>query len=140
MSTYKLLYMPLGTIWRLSGGMGLQTTTQRRWENWNIAVSNGSIQGRTRTPLPMQLQNINNASDQEPLPNCPPEAHYQIAESKKYYWDISAWLSQNRNDVALKDFLPKLKNHILGRLFGNNNKEFTQAQRNRLVFIHNHIY
>ncbi|KAF8547090.1 hypothetical protein OG21DRAFT_1573656, partial [Imleria badia] len=78
--------------------------------------------------------------DQELLPNCPPEAHYQIAQSKKYYWDISAWLSQNRNDVALKDFLPKLKNHILGCLFGNNNKEFTQVQCNGLVFIHNCIY
>jgi hypothetical protein len=40
--------------------------------------------------------------DQEPLPNCPPEAHYQIAQGKKYYWDISSWLSQNRNDAAVK--------------------------------------
>jgi len=40
--------------------------------------------------------------DQELLPNCSPNVHYQIAQSKKYYWDITTWLSHNRKDMALE--------------------------------------
>ena len=40
--------------------------------------------------------------DQESLPNCPPSVHYQISQSKKYYWDITTWLSHNTKDMALE--------------------------------------
>ena len=40
--------------------------------------------------------------DQESLPNCPPGVHYQISQSKKYYWDITTWLSHNKEDMALE--------------------------------------
>lgn len=40
--------------------------------------------------------------DKEPLPYCSPEDHYQMSSSQKHYWDISAWLHKNRNDVAIK--------------------------------------
>ncbi|KAF8546525.1 hypothetical protein OG21DRAFT_1479665 [Imleria badia] len=54
---------------------------------------------------------------------------------------VSIWRYGTTDNYSTQvDFLPKLKNHILGCLFGNNNKEFTQAQRNGLVFIHNRIY
>ncbi|KAG6329626.1 hypothetical protein ID866_9463 [Astraeus odoratus] len=82
--------------------------------------------------------------DQEPLPNCPLEAHYQISASKKYYWDLGVWLSRNKKDMALENFLPKLKNHILAHLMPGNETddelEFTQAQQNALGFINNRIY
>lgn len=40
--------------------------------------------------------------DREPLPYCAPEDHYQMSTSQKHYWDISAWLRENRDDLAVK--------------------------------------
>ena len=40
--------------------------------------------------------------DKEPFPYCSPEDHYQMSSSQKHYWDISAWLHKNQNDVAIK--------------------------------------
>ena len=40
--------------------------------------------------------------NQEPLPNCAPDAHYQVSQGKKYYWDLVAWLSRNKDDKALE--------------------------------------
>ena len=40
--------------------------------------------------------------DDEMLPDCPPEAHYQIGNSKKLYWNLDEWLAQNKNDQALQ--------------------------------------
>ncbi|KIM52691.1 hypothetical protein SCLCIDRAFT_140540 [Scleroderma citrinum Foug A] len=83
--------------------------------------------------------------DQEPLPNCVPDAHYQVSQGKKYYWDLVAWLSCNKDNKALEGFLPKLKNHILGCLIpgskaNDGDKEFTLAQCNALHLINNRIY
>ena len=84
-----------------------------------------------------------------------------MSQGKKYYWDLSAWLGRNKNDKALevcpfKDlgftlngqfqgFLPKLKDHILGRLIPGSKAddrgvEFMPAQCNALHFINNCIY
>lgn len=106
------------------------------------AIAGNAAQESARDTVP------NNPSlhfvDQEPLPNCPPELHYQISQGKKYRWDLSAWLSHNKNDLALMDFLPKLKSHILGRLIpgsmAKDEVEFTTAQRNALLLINNCIY
>ena len=98
--------------------------------------------------------------DQEPLPNCAPDAHYQISQGKKFYWDLGAWLARNKGDKALEvrpysleeleltllqGFLQKLKTHILGCLIPGSkadygDEEFTLAQRNALHFINNRIY
>ncbi|KIM63149.1 hypothetical protein SCLCIDRAFT_24518 [Scleroderma citrinum Foug A] len=83
--------------------------------------------------------------DQEPLPNCPPDAHYQMSQGKKFHWELSAWLSRNKKDKAVEGFLPKLKNHILWHLMlsgepGNEDDEFTQAQHNALAIVNNRIY
>ncbi|KAG1842750.1 hypothetical protein DFJ58DRAFT_731909 [Suillus subalutaceus] len=56
--------------------------------------------------------------DQDPLLHCSLEIHYQMSSSQKHYWDISSWLGKNRNDQATKNFLPHLKDHLLGRLSG----------------------
>ncbi|KIK18470.1 hypothetical protein PISMIDRAFT_109369, partial [Pisolithus microcarpus 441] len=117
---------------------------QIREQNHTVgqAIARNAAQESARDTVP------NNPSlhfvDQEPLPNCPPELHYQISQGKKYRWDLSAWLSHNKNDLALMDFLPKLKSHILGRLIpgsmAKDEVEFTTAQRNALLLINNCIY
>ncbi|KAG0693856.1 hypothetical protein DFH29DRAFT_815937, partial [Suillus ampliporus] len=82
--------------------------------------------------------------DQEPLPYCSPESHYQISTSKKFHWDISAWLGRHTDDIAVQDFLPHLKEHVLGHLLGNqyegDEMQFTPAQRNLIHIINNQIY
>jgi len=40
--------------------------------------------------------------DQEPLLSCSPDAHYQISQGKKFHWDLSVWLSQNKKDKAVE--------------------------------------
>ena len=40
--------------------------------------------------------------DQEPLPNCPPDAHYQMSQGKKFHWELSAWLLRNKKDKAVE--------------------------------------
>jgi len=40
--------------------------------------------------------------DQDPLPHCSPEVHYQMSSSQKHYWDISSWLGKNRDDQAMR--------------------------------------
>ncbi|KAG2336123.1 hypothetical protein BDR05DRAFT_897160, partial [Suillus weaverae] len=82
--------------------------------------------------------------DQDPLPHCSPEDHYQMSSSQKHYWDVSSWLGKNRNDQATKNFLPRLKDHILGHLSGlaydGDETLFTAAERNSVVIINNRIY
>jgi len=40
--------------------------------------------------------------DQEPLPNCLPDVHYQMSQGKKFHWDLSAWVSRNKKDRAVE--------------------------------------
>ncbi|KAI6113765.1 hypothetical protein EDD16DRAFT_1124651 [Pisolithus croceorrhizus] len=82
---------------------------------------------------------------EEPLPKCMPEVHYQISQSRKNYCNIAAFLLTHKNDFALKNFLPRLKAHILGRLLGNETadgeeQEFTQIQHCNLIIIRNRLY
>ncbi|KAG1816767.1 uncharacterized protein BJ212DRAFT_1502252 [Suillus subaureus] len=82
--------------------------------------------------------------DQEPLPYCSPESHYQVSTSKKFHWDISAWLGKHTDDIAVHDFLPHLKEHVLGCLLGNqyegDEMQFMAAQQNSIHIINNQIY
>ncbi|KAI0063164.1 hypothetical protein BV25DRAFT_453896, partial [Artomyces pyxidatus] len=80
----------------------------------------------------------------DPLPFTDPKAHFHIAESTRNGVDITAWLSENRDDPAVKDFLPRLQDHILGRLQGReydgDEHEFTDADRNTVLFVNNKMY
>ncbi|KAG2029598.1 hypothetical protein BDR03DRAFT_800706, partial [Suillus americanus] len=82
--------------------------------------------------------------DQDPLPHCSPEIHYQMSSSQKHYWDVSSWLGKNRNDQATKNFLPCLKDHLLGRLSGlaydGDETSFTATEWNSVIIINNRIY
>lgn len=41
-------------------------------------------------------------SERELLPQCSPESQYQISNSRRLHWDITAWLHRNREDAAVK--------------------------------------
>ncbi|KAJ7858960.1 hypothetical protein B0H14DRAFT_3447001 [Mycena olivaceomarginata] len=54
------------------------------------------------------------------------------------------WLRKNQGDPAIKDFRPKLQEHLLGRLlhptWSGNGQEFSPQQRNRLLIVNDRIY
>ncbi|KIN94465.1 hypothetical protein M404DRAFT_35030 [Pisolithus tinctorius Marx 270] len=77
-------------------------------------------------------------SEQDPLPYSRPKEQYHISPSTKYLLHISSWLGQNADDLATWKFLPKLKDHILARIFGKeydgDEEAFTRDQQNALHF------
>ncbi|KIJ06917.1 hypothetical protein PAXINDRAFT_19881 [Paxillus involutus ATCC 200175] len=73
--------------------------------------------------------------DQEQLPHCSPNAHYQVSLSQKHYWDISSWLRKNRDDPAVSNtFLSRLKSHIpaclSGKEYDGDESTFSARERN----------
>ncbi|KAK0187447.1 hypothetical protein F5146DRAFT_935067, partial [Armillaria mellea] len=57
---------------------------------------------------------------------------------------LHKWLSENQDDPAFKDFLPKLKQHLLSWLHGHSavgeKDEFLPAQLNQISFDQHCIY
>ncbi|KAF7974005.1 hypothetical protein HWV62_13627 [Athelia sp. TMB] len=81
---------------------------------------------------------------QEPVPK-DPQKHHSIGNSENVYEDIGKLLSTGSGDPALKDFRPKLQEHLLSRILADDdglNKETTQSSggRNRIIFKRNRIY
>ncbi|PPQ76747.1 hypothetical protein CVT24_012267 [Panaeolus cyanescens] len=64
--------------------------------------------------------------------------HYQISEETRNSVPISRFLSENTGDPALKNFLPRLKDHILGRLlnqrYDGDDNPFSSAERAKVLF------
>ncbi|KAF7326767.1 hypothetical protein MVEN_02595700 [Mycena venus] len=83
-------------------------------------------------------------ADSESLPYTPPEAHYHISLSRNFHCNIPVWLAANTGDPALKEFLPKLQEHLLGRLFHPNwsgdGHEFSPQERSKILIINDRLY
>ncbi|KAJ6451830.1 hypothetical protein C8R47DRAFT_1030639, partial [Mycena vitilis] len=84
------------------------------------------------------------ATPSEPLPYTAAKEHHHISESLNTSLHLSSWLSQNIDDPATKDFLPKLQEHLLSRLehpeWSGDGHEFTAAQRFQLSLKNNRMY
>ncbi|KAK0439080.1 uncharacterized protein EV420DRAFT_1735640 [Desarmillaria tabescens] len=79
--------------------------------------------------------------EKEPLPPGNPAGHYQMSNSKRYPLDLNLWLADNEKDLAVADFIPKLKDHILHRLFEHeDNPTVTMNHHNSLFLVNNRIY
>lgn len=74
-------------------------------------------------------------ADSEELPPAAPETRYQVSDSQRFPVHIHEWLNQHRDDPAtkvrlysdcsgttphsvLQNFLPHLRDHLLGRMLG----------------------
>ncbi|KAJ7732533.1 hypothetical protein B0H16DRAFT_1770162 [Mycena metata] len=83
--------------------------------------------------------------EDDPLGATPPDIHHHTSRARRKPLDIFSSFHSRTGDPALKDFIPKLQDHILGRLLerdfdGDTHEEFTAADR-RTVRIHsNKIY
>ncbi|KAF7367198.1 hypothetical protein MSAN_00980100 [Mycena sanguinolenta] len=82
--------------------------------------------------------------ESETLPYTAPEQHHHISASRNFHTNIPQFLHENEGDPAVQDFLPKLKNHLLGRLahpdYSDDTEEFTDEERHSLVIANNRMY
>ncbi|KAF9552533.1 hypothetical protein CPC08DRAFT_646789, partial [Agrocybe pediades] len=71
-----------------------------------------------------------------------PEVHYHISQDVKNKIDILKWLSDNRGDAALSNFLPKLKDHLLTRFLGprDSTNPYTKQDHLQVNIVNNRLY
>ncbi|KAF5316669.1 hypothetical protein D9619_006659 [Psilocybe cf. subviscida] len=74
-----------------------------------------------------------------------PDLRYHISASKYDHQDIFGTIRSNKGDPAYHKFLPKLQDHLLGRIVGREfdgdmHEEFADSDRNSIRFIGNKIY
>jgi len=64
---------------------------QQHWERLLYKLQQKAQDARDTDSHP-----IVNFSEQEVLPQCSPESQYQISDSHRLHWDLTAWLHKNR--------------------------------------------
>jgi hypothetical protein len=69
---------------------------------------------------------------------------YDIGNTTRYWVNIVEWVHTNRDDVAIKDFISRLKDHIITRLCGKeydgDEQEYSHAEQNMLLIQDNRLY
>ncbi|KAJ7330330.1 hypothetical protein DFH08DRAFT_926009 [Mycena albidolilacea] len=99
--------------------------------------------GTVRKPAKKTLPTLDFA-ESESLPYTPPEFHHHISQSRNHHFNLTFWLSKNQGDPAIKEFRPKLQEHLLGRLlhptWSGNGQEFSTSERNRLLIVNDRVY
>ncbi|KAH8834403.1 hypothetical protein DL96DRAFT_1580429, partial [Flagelloscypha sp. PMI_526] len=102
-------------------------------------ASNNHGTGRQRSQRGLHVD----FSADEPLPLSDPAERYQMSHSRRFPVDLFALLAE-KDDPALKLFLPSLKNHLLMRLNGVHLNgveiEYSQTELDRLTFVGHRIY
>ncbi|KAG2012297.1 hypothetical protein CC2G_012328 [Coprinopsis cinerea AmutBmut pab1-1] len=82
----------------------------------------------------------------ERLPKSSPNAHHHMSNevSPRTRINLIQWVTENNNDPAFKDFIPKLRSHLLSRLMGleysGDEDDYTPEQLARVVIIGDAIY
>ncbi|KAK0437054.1 hypothetical protein EV421DRAFT_1739254 [Armillaria borealis] len=98
-----------------------------------------SRQRRLRSIHQCQLLGSKPRQCWEPLPFTDPSKHYHISSSSRSPVDIATFVRDNKNDLAVKDIVPKLKNHILARIgpedLVRNSESFTTADRQQIIIV-----
>ncbi|KIK46533.1 hypothetical protein CY34DRAFT_62856, partial [Suillus luteus UH-Slu-Lm8-n1] len=69
-----------------------------------------------------------------------PQLHHYIGQSEKIYDDFGYYLRSHAKDPAMKDFLPRLKTHILDRLEPGETTSHLDQEFNSILFKRNRIY
>ncbi|KAJ7673060.1 hypothetical protein DFH06DRAFT_53284 [Mycena polygramma] len=83
-------------------------------------------------------------AESEALPYTAPEEHHHISGSHRFSLHLPTWLTQNRDDPAVDDFMPKLQEHLLSRLahpeWTGDGNEFSPEERHKLSIKNRRIY
>ncbi|KAF7966317.1 hypothetical protein HWV62_39183, partial [Athelia sp. TMB] len=82
-------------------------------------------------------------SQDDALPFTHPEMHHHMSDSRRYVRDAFSFSRAFPDDSASKDFLPRLKDHLLGRLLGleynGDETQFSDADRATVRITNNEI-
>ncbi|KAJ7246854.1 hypothetical protein B0H12DRAFT_1203237 [Mycena haematopus] len=84
--------------------------------------------------------------DDDPLGVTPPNIHHHTSRARRQPLDMyNDFTSTASEDPAMVNFVPKLKDHVLGRMLkrefdGDTHGEFTPADRSNVRIIGNKIY
>ncbi|KAJ7144085.1 hypothetical protein C8R44DRAFT_602076, partial [Mycena epipterygia] len=85
-----------------------------------------------------------NFEESEALPYTSPEIHHYISPSRNHHFHLTTWLAENAEDPAVKDFLPRLQDHLLGQLSHPNwsaeDEQFSPQECWRLLIHDDRIY
>ncbi|KZT68005.1 hypothetical protein DAEQUDRAFT_728551 [Daedalea quercina L-15889] len=104
---------------------------------------NGTLiqQAATRRGAALQL------SEDDPLPfHTSPKDRYHMSASERHRDNIFRWANApgNRDDPALKNFLPNLKDHLLsrltGRVYDGDEDTFGSDEHSTIQFVNDNIY
>ncbi|KAF8872006.1 hypothetical protein BD779DRAFT_1613865 [Infundibulicybe gibba] len=85
------------------------------------------------------------ADEEEASRRSNPQLHHHITQSKNHPIDLLQFVKQNAGDPAINNFVPKLQEHLLGRLLGRDfdgdtHETFTPDDRNTVRIVGNRIY
>ncbi|KIJ58626.1 hypothetical protein HYDPIDRAFT_33994 [Hydnomerulius pinastri MD-312] len=69
----------------------------------------------------------------------PPELHHKLSDSPCNAINLAEFLSNHLGDPSVKDFIPKLKDHLLSRLlnheYDGDEQSYTSEERNSICFV-----
>ncbi|TFY52773.1 hypothetical protein EVJ58_g9823 [Rhodofomes roseus] len=118
-----------------------QSTNLAHPWNGTLAAPGPLISGSSRRGAVLQ------ATDADPLPfHTSPKERYHMSDSERHCENLYDWLAapSNRHDIALKDFIPHLKDHLLSRLTGReydgDEDSFGPDEHKTLDFVNDRIY
>ncbi|RDB29364.1 hypothetical protein Hypma_014985 [Hypsizygus marmoreus] len=100
----------------------------------------------TPTKVTSKKKTTVDVAESEALPYTTPDLHHHISPSRNFPLPITRFLADNRDDPAVKGFLPKLQDHLLGRLmhpdssYIGRGSEYTREEQVRVLFVGNRIY
>ncbi|KAF8887132.1 hypothetical protein BD779DRAFT_1611603 [Infundibulicybe gibba] len=90
------------------------------------------------------LEDGNGNNEDNSLPPTRPESHHHISNDRKHRLNIYRWPNEHEGDIAFQDFLPRLLDHLLGRLQGipydGDEQIFSTAERAHIHIQNNEIY
>ncbi|KAL1724716.1 hypothetical protein EV714DRAFT_222555, partial [Schizophyllum commune] len=76
------------------------------------------------------------------LPANDPSSTTHISKSTKFYEDVTVYLGDRLDDLALKPFMRKLKEYLLGRVrqHSESDRAYSARERNEIIFERGRIY
>ncbi|KII82710.1 hypothetical protein PLICRDRAFT_120409 [Plicaturopsis crispa FD-325 SS-3] len=120
------------------------TRHERRETKFRLAREKADADSRSKARHPHHGVNESPNQDTSSLDQ-DDEVHHYMSNSRNSPHDLTSFTRDFRNDPATKDFIPKLKNHLLGRLLdrefdGDEFSDFNDAERNTVRIVNNRVY
>ncbi|KAI0363060.1 hypothetical protein BV20DRAFT_959073 [Pilatotrama ljubarskyi] len=122
-------------------------------ERVDVAASTASPDDSAQTDgFPNAVRSPQDDSGTEPLPYSSPLDHHHIADSQRDHEDLIAWTRSHQGDPALEGFILSLKEHLLERLRGREDRDhldsrtpessvpYSASDRAQVLIRNNQIY